>query len=100
MTEGRLNYSLTPRDGYCKVYARSEKNNFYGISTLLRTSRGQHNLAPDNLAVSGFSRKHNSVKIKVVKLLCEMYQFERVNPKVVRNLPKDRSEQVAGKLLQ
>lgn len=99
MTEGRLNYSLTPRDGYCEVYARSEKNNFYGTSTLLRTSRGQHNLAPDNLAVSSFSRKCNSVKTKVVKL-CEMYQFERVNHKVVRNLLKDRSEQAAGKLLQ
>lgn len=93
-------FSHIPRDAYCKIYVRSEKNNFHGISTLLCTSQGQHYLTPDDLALSGFSRTCKFVKTKVVKSLCEIYQLERANNKVVGNLLKDRSEQEAGKLLK
>lgn len=60
--KGRLNYPLTFRDGYFKVYVRSGKNIFHSVSTLLCTSQGQHNLISDNLSLASFSRKHNSVK--------------------------------------
>lgn len=59
--KSRWNYSLTPRDGYCKVHVSSEENNFYSISTFLCTFQGQHSLTHNNLALSSFSRKYNSV---------------------------------------
>lgn len=60
----RLNYSLTPRNGHCKIYVRSDKTNLYGVSTLLCTSQGQQYPTPDILPLSSFSRKRNSVKMK------------------------------------
>jgi len=51
-----------------------EKNNFHGISSVY-LPRPPH-LTLENLALSSFSRKWNSVKTKVVQLLHEIYQFE------------------------
>lgn len=91
--KGSLNYSLPLELDIARyIYKIREKNNFCGIATVLCTSPGQSNPSIDSLALSSFSRKGNLVKTKVVKLLCEMYQFERVNIKVVRYLQKGRLE--------